>query len=295
MGKNSLCSSSRELQDKKEHDEGIMVNYYYPSEDLCDIVKYYWIVRVDDAAGNKKLAKISPSGFPELIFHFGDSVCISTCSGKQPGEPFESLIAGQITRPVLIDMKKSLYCLCVKLQSWSLSALFGIKSTEFLNQAVRLNDVSLQPGKMLHEQLFCASGDKERIYRIEQYLRERLKKYRSRTHPETVQLINYIKNNNDKEISRIAGEIHLSSRTLQRKFKEDTGISAKMFFRIMRFNKVYNLIKNQKHISLQDICFQLGYYDLPHLINEFKAFTGSSPVRYFKKENTYNKFFAGKI
>ena len=282
MDKSSLCSSFHKLQDKKEHDEGINVKYYYPSTDLCNIVKYYWIVRVNDTSGNKKLAKISPSGFPEMIFHFADSVSINTRSGNLAHQPSESLIAGQITQPVMIDMQKSLYCLCVKLQAWSLSALFGISSTDFTDRAMSLDNISGKTKQLLNEQLFYASGDLEKIEIIEQCLRESLEKYGNRISPATVQLINYIKKNNRKQLSQITKEIHVSSRTLQRKFKEDTGISAKMFCRILRFNKAYHLIRS-KDIGFQDICFQLGYYDLSHLTNEFKAFTGNSPIKYFKE------------
>ena len=85
----------------------------------------------------------------------------------------------------------------------------------------------------------------------------------------------------------------ISTRSLQRKMMEDVGISPKMLIRTIRFNKAYHLIKYNKNLSFQDVSYFLGYYDLAHMINEFKEFTGRSPAIYFKQEDIYNSFFAG--
>ncbi len=293
--KSGKSYSFDELQDKSEYNKGISVNYYSPSADLSDVIKYYWIVEVNDTSGDNRMAKITPSGFPELIFHFGDPVYINTCKGSIIKEPTVSIIAGQITQAITIDMNKSLNCLCVKLHEWSLSALFGINSMDFVNQAVCLDDLMPQSKRTLLEQLSGASGDLERVNIIEQYLRPMVKKYRDCVSLTTIKFVEAIRANNRKQIGHLAQDFHISGRTLQRRFRDDIGITAKMFYRIIRFNKAYHLIKNHKDISFQDICFQLGYYDLPHLINEFRYFSGKSPIQYFKNENIYNNFFAGQV
>ncbi len=271
----------------------IGVDCFMPSGALQSIVKYYWIVKVKETTGDKKVAKISPTGFPELIFHFGDSVSINTCKGTLVDKQSESIIAGQITRPVIVDMNSHLNCLCVKLHPWGLSALFGIKSTEFLNQAVSLENVIPQAKRLIHEQLSCTSDDTEKIRIVEGYLHSMAKNKRVSVHPITAKVISSIRQGVEYQISELANDFHISNRTLQRRLNEDIGISPKMYSRIVRFNKAYHLIKNSQ-LKMQDICFNLGYYDLSHMINEFVEFSGVSPYQYFKNENPYNSLFVNQ-
>lgn len=269
----------------------IRVKYYVPSSDLRDIVKYYWIVKVEETCNDKKMAKISPTGFPELIFHFGDTVSINTCEGKVADKQSECIIAGQITQPVIVIMKSYLNCLCVKLHPWSLSILFGIKSTEFVNQAVCIDNVMPQAKRLIHEQLSCTANDMEKISIVEGYLRCIVKKNNYHVDPLTAKVISFIQQGNNNLISGLSNDFHISSRTLQRRFNDNVGISAKMLSRIVRFNKAYHLIQHQPCLNMQDICFNLGYYDLPHMIKEFVEFSGVSPLQYFKNENPYSKLF----
>jgi len=284
-----------DLSNKQKKAEDISVKYYAPAADLSDIVKYYWIVEVEEANGEKKTAKISPTGFPELIFHFGDSVSVNAIAGSVCDQQSGSIVAGQITQPVVVDMKPHLNCLCVKLHEWSLRALFGIKGIVFVNQAICLDDVIPRARRIIYEQLSCAADDPERIGIIEYHLRNMLKKHRTSVNPITAKVISAIRQGDQHQFKHLAKNLHAGSRTLQRRFKDDVGISAKMFYRIIRFNKAYHLIKQNQQLNLQNTCFHLGYYDLPHLINEFKEFAGNSPMQFFKNENVYNSLFANQI
>ncbi|MDZ7777945.1 MAG: helix-turn-helix domain-containing protein [Bacteroidales bacterium] len=271
--------------------DDIIIRYFYPSPDLCCIVKYYWMVQVKDMNKFNKLSIISPSGYPELIFHFGDNICVSTSGGGSSKTSVNSFIAGQITHPVHLHFKNYINCLCIKLQPYALKALFKIKCSEFTNRATSLNEIHPNMQKDIYEQLSEANNNNVRIRIIEDYLRKLLKKHYNSTNLVIWEVVNYQKvniNNNDLEQL-----IHMSTRKIQRRFLEDVGLSPKQLRRIFRFNQAYHLLKHNTNLDLQDVSFQLGYYDLSHMINEFKEFTGSAPVRYFKSEDPFNSLFAG--
>lgn len=271
----------------------IIIRYFYPEDDLCCFVKYYWMVQVKDMEKLNKLAIISPSGYPELIFHFGDNINASALDGSYPKTSFDSFIAGQITQPIHLHFKNHINCLCVKLQPYALKALFNIKSSEFTNRAISLNQICPNMQKDIYEQLSDANNNNMRICIIEDHLRTLLKKHYNSNNSATWAAINHLKvntNYNNRDLEQL---IHMSKRTIQRRVLEDVGLSPKQLRRIFRFNKAYHFIKYNTNLDLQDLSFQLGYYDLSHMINEFKEFTGSSPVRYFKSEDTFNGLFAG--
>ncbi len=273
-------------------ENGINVKYCSPSVDLCFFVKYYWIVEVKDTVLNT-MAQISPSGYPELIFHFGDTVSISVPNNSHKAES-KTIIAGQITRPVTLHFGNNMHCICVKLQPYALSPFFNISSSIFTNRAICLGDIMPTMQKDIFDQLSGAKNDHIRIIIIEDYLRKLLKDHNN-INAATPAMIDYLRSANNINIEKLKIKFNMGSRTLQRIIMSDVGIPPKMLCRIIRFNKAYNYIKHNQILNLQDISFTLGYYDLSHLINEFKEFSGCAPISYFKKEDSYNSLFAGVL
>lgn len=288
----ALISSGGNASPTNYPAQDITIRYFTPSADLIHFVKYYWIIQVTDTTKLDRVAKISPSGYPELIFHFGDSVSIVTPTGNFPYDSTASIVAGQITKPVYVNLNKHLSCLCVKLQPYSLGSLFRIKSSELTDKATNMNDINPKIQKEIYYELSEAKNDNLKITIVENHLRKLLSRNDNNFCPVTYSVIDYFKNHNMK-ISELCQKLNLNSRYLQRKFTNDIGMSPKMLYRIIRFNKAYNQIKYNRNATLQDVTFCLGYYDLSHLISEFREFTGLSPLSYFKKENVFNGFFAG--
>ncbi len=272
---------------------GIKIRYFSPAEDLRVFIKYYWMVKVEDTGKFSKLAQISPSGYPELIFHFGDNISIDTSNKSSSNAATHSIIAGQITQSVYLQFNKNINCLCVKLQPYALKALFNIKSSEFTNRATNLEDICPKLQEDIYNQLSEAKNDDIRINIIDYHLRKLLSKNPDILNPVTCAVIDYLKNSNNLRIEKLEQIMDKSNRSLQRRIMEDVGMSPKMLMRIIRFNKVYHHLKHTRDFRLQDIAYNLGYYDLPHLINEFREFSGISPKKYFTKENVYNSLFTG--
>ncbi len=50
----------------------------------------------------------------------------------------------------------------------------------------------------------------------------------------------------------------------------------KSFSRLVRINKSIKLLNNNK-TSLMSICNELGFYDIPHFIKDFKIVCGITP------------------
>ncbi len=85
----------------------------------------------------------------------------------------------------------------------------------------------------------------------------------------------------------------LGERQLQRLFKRYIGLSPKYYARIIRFNHIFQLIKEGGH-NWAEIIFLSGYYDQSHFIRNFKAFTGEDPSGYFFQEQNMANFFLNK-
>jgi AraC-like DNA-binding protein len=77
----------------------------------------------------------------------------------------------------------------------------------------------------------------------------------------------------------------LSARQLERKFARHLGISPKTFSRVVRFKSVAAVTAKSDPPDWVTLAGDFGYADQPHLVREFKAFSGLTPVEYLDATN----------
>lgn len=69
----------------------------------------------------------------------------------------------------------------------------------------------------------------------------------------------------------------LSERSLQRTFREETGLSPYEVFDILRFQKVYQELVSRPTIEHLDLVEKYGFFDQAHYSRKLKKMTGLSP------------------
>jgi AraC-like DNA-binding protein len=94
-------------------------------------------------------------------------------------------------------------------------------------------------------------------------------------------------------ISTLRDITGVSDRHLERLFKKSVGLSPKFFARVVRFNTIFKLAREDKP-NVLDLGLESGFYDQSHFIRNFKAFTGEEPSRYFFFEPTLANFFLNR-
>jgi transcriptional regulator GlxA family with amidase domain len=70
----------------------------------------------------------------------------------------------------------------------------------------------------------------------------------------------------------------LSFRQFERKFRERVGLSPKLFSRIVRFNRAFELKDLNPENDWLDIAISCGYSDYQHMVKDFKQFAGVTPT-----------------
>lgn len=79
------------------------------------------------------------------------------------------------------------------------------------------------------------------------------------------------------ELERTTG---YTSRSIQRLFRQDTGMTPKYFCRIMRFQSAINAINCAREGSFSTLALDLGYSDQSHFLREFKQLINATPGDY---------------
>ena len=80
-----------------------------------------------------------------------------------------------------------------------------------------------------------------------------------------------------------------TTRTLQSRFRNDTGLSPKLFSRFIRCQSAVYDINQLGGVVFSDLATELGYSDQPHFLREFKKLVSTTPLDYQNKiqQNSY--------
>lgn len=96
----------------------------------------------------------------------------------------------------------------------------------------------------------------------------------------------------NESIDELSNQITISRRQLERKFREEVGLSpiqVKQFHRIRRARQIIML---HPETALTDVAQEVGFYDQAHFIRHFQKITGQTPGQYRnrKMSQKYNPF-----
>ena len=83
-------------------------------------------------------------------------------------------------------------------------------------------------------------------------------------------------------IDELAELVSIPKRSLQRIFPLEVGLSIKDAIRITRFHRAIKNLNNSDVKNLADLALQSGFFDQPHMANEFKKLVDACPGK-FKK------------
>jgi AraC-like DNA-binding protein len=63
-------------------------------------------------------------------------------------------------------------------------------------------------------------------------------------------------------------------------FREHVGLTPKLFCRVRRFRAMLDQITKGRPVNWAKLAADCGYFDQAHLIRDFRAFAGITPVEY---------------
>lgn len=262
-----------------------------PSPELKPFVKEYWIV--EDEHTEPVMQKIIPDGFCELIFHYGDPYRINLHDKWETQS--RMLFAGQISNHFYLENSGNSGIIGIKLQPTAFYNLFGLNMSGFTNRVVDIK--SIMPERFINavtDLMNTKHDPKKRIGLAESWLSDIIQQQPLHKSIKIKQALDIIfKKNGIIDIEEIALQLKQTRRHLEREFKKVVGLTPKFFSRIIRFNYIFQLMK-ESNSSWISIALDSGHFDQSHFIKNFKEFTGEEPSQYGFDENNLANFFLKK-
>jgi len=93
-------------------------------------------------------------------------------------------------------------------------------------------------------------------------------------------------------IASLTRSIGLSPRRLSQLFREQVGVSPKLYCRIQRFQRAVQSLHRGEDLPWAELALACGYYDQSHFSNDFRAFSGINPSTYTSAQRPWANHLA---
>lgn len=249
---------------------------FRPHPSLANQVSFHFTARVVAELPPQRLL---PNGCVDLLFDLTGT----------PGE-LDAAVIGVTTGPVFAQRPVGTAVLGVTFWPGEALPFLGEPIDALRDRVVDLNQLFGNESSALVDSLRQLGSDEARIARIDDFLRSRAA--RSRPAPRLVRaaLCLLRQHGGQLPVRALQVELGTSERTLERAFKQATGLSVKAMARIMRLHSVLSRIAHAPVRSLADLANEFGFADQAHLNREFRQLAGLSPGVFVRTRSLADSF-----
>jgi AraC-like DNA-binding protein len=246
---------------------------YTPPAETAHAVRAIWTLR--GRAGVGTAEPIVSDACPELVFNVGDPWLHLRADGTLSPQPVAMLV-GPTARPTFVEPGREVDVLGVRLHPWGLSSLVGMDAAELRDLTVALDALSPRLARLADEVLDAMTGS-DPMGSVSAALVRALAPVSS-AQPTTKRLVEVASAARETPTVRaLAARFGMSTRSVQRAFRHDVGVSPTTLLRIARVQRALRLADAQPTLRWSRIGALAGYYDQPHLVREFRALVGRLP------------------
>jgi AraC-like DNA-binding protein len=195
------------------------------------------------------------------------------------------MIVGQQTYRQTYQFAHDYQMFHVQFQPGALSKFLRVPMPELLNRNL---DARLVLGPEIRELTDRLENVHEypEIYRlVEEFLWQKFGRLRDPLRPTDTLGRLVLKDPHRFDLKRLAGEACLSPSQFQRRFVQQVGVPPKVYARLARFYKAFQVKKRYPHLDWLTVACQTGYYDYQHLVRDCKEFASTTPTRLVEEEN----------
>ncbi|NJL19561.1 MAG: AraC family transcriptional regulator [Leptolyngbyaceae cyanobacterium SM1_3_5] len=158
------------------------------------------------------------------------------------------------------------------------TAFFDLPAGELHNELISLDELWKTRASELRDRLLQKSTSGAQFLVLEQFLMQMMRS------PNYHSAINFalqqFRQSVSPTVSTVIEQTGFSFRHFNQLFRDQVGVTPKLFCRIQRFQKVLEMLSEKPTTAWMDIVFACGYFDQAHLIHDFRAFADCTPTQY---------------
>lgn len=234
-----------------------------PDGALASWIACYWSITAEDAPAFTD--RILPDGCADVIIDLASTP--------------RAFVVGAMSTALRTPVAGRVDLLGIRFRPGAGLPFLGVPLREITDQSVALDAIWGSRGIALTD-LLANAPPHERVQHVERVLGGRRIRTRAEDTivPQAVSLFRRARGG--VAVRDVAAALGVGERRLVRAFDRCVGLSPKAFARVMRFRDVCRRIQKGDALSWTRMASDAGYADQAHLIREFQALAGLTPVQY---------------
>ncbi len=223
--------------------------------------------------------RLLPDGSAELVINLKENR--SRIYDRDTHEHVQTfpgcILSGPHSEYFVIDTVEQCSTLGVHFKPGGVFPFLGAPADELQNAHVGLDLLWGSFASEVRDRLLEAAGVDARFDVVEAALRARARGL-FEMHPAVCYALGQFQHL--RNVGAVTEQIGLSARRFIQLFREQVGLTPKLFCRIRRFQDVVQRIARGCRVEWAQMALDAGYFDQAHFINDFRDFSGMSPSSY---------------
>jgi AraC-like DNA-binding protein len=201
----------------------------------------------------------------------------------------DAILSGLQQRTRVVEHSAQSSLIIVRFTEVGAPAILHDRVDLLYNRTLPLEDVL--PRKQI-EHIQNVLADEHSIQRqfvaVERFLSSRIRPQNETVISSQIEAaVNLIRRSEGRaSVAAIARHAAMSQSTLERHFRAAVGATPKTVSRLARLQHICRLWDTGKNLT--EIAFRAGYSDQPHMVHDFRLFTGASPEAFFRQATPRN-------
>jgi len=249
-----------------------------PEPPLSDFVHLFWYYEGYETAHSKE--RLLPDGSMGLIVNLNEDET-RVYDRNDPNRCIRasgSVMCGPRSDHFIIDTHEQMRVAGVQFHPGGAYPFLGMPASELHGQHVNLED--FWGRNSLREQLLEARTPDGIFDILQRHVLRHAKKGLCR-HAATRHALREIASGPGVDrVKELTEQVGLSSRRFIEVFRNEVGLTPKVFCRVRRFQRVLRAVAKKQQVDWTQIALSCGYFDQAHFIHDFKGFSGLNPTTY---------------
>jgi AraC-like DNA-binding protein len=252
-----------------------------PHPALAPFIKTLWYAR--DPQATHRHERVLPTGRAQIVISLARDYLTDA---NHPTNPLETcpaaIFLGLYSHHQQIDAIDLTELIGILFHPGGTLPFFPDNTHAFTNRETSLEDLWGNAAANLRNDLREAHTPTQKFDLLDFALRHRLSQSKT---PRRVPAIDHAltqlhRSPGTLTIAELTRNLGISPRYLSQLFREQIGVSPKLYCRIQRFQQAVQQMHRGTDIRWAELALVCGYYDQSHFANDFHAFSGLSPTAY---------------
>jgi len=260
-----------------------------PGPRLRPFVRMLWYARVPSPQHARE--RVLPMGRVQVILNLAGDTLTDCAEDKPAQRAAPSLVVGARSVYELIDTADMADLIGIVFEPAGFPLFANDAADGFSNRTLDLELVWGAGARGLRDRLRELVSPRERLTCLELWL---LKRFGSRlnrasepAHPAVRFALHCVEQNPTWSIGEIARRAGWSERRISTLFREQVGLSPKVWQRVQRFQRAVQQLASGAEVRWGQLAQECGFYDQAHFANEFRAFSGINISTYAAEGRTH--------